>query len=91
LQRLTKAAEAFLAFEVFRAQMEKQKAQVWRFILVDDNRLCETCDEFRGELYELEDPEQLYEPFPDGEFLDNGTFACNIHPNCRCTCVREEE
>jgi hypothetical protein len=60
----------------------------WVFTSVDDNRLCEQCDEFRGESYELEDPGELEEAFPFGEQVDSATFACNIHPNCRCIMER---
>jgi hypothetical protein len=60
----------------------------WVFTLVDDGKLCESCDEFRGEEATVEDPTELQEAFPYGEQVDAVTFACNIHPNCRCIMER---
>jgi hypothetical protein len=50
----------------------------------------EQCDEFRGEAYQIEDQSELEESFPYGEQLDSNTFACNVHPNCRCIVERQE-
>lgn len=68
----------------------QRQTHTWVFTLVNDGKLCEQCDEFRGESYEVDDPSELEEAFPDGEQADLATFSCNIHPNCRCVVERVE-
>jgi hypothetical protein len=91
LLRQSDAQAAFAAFRVFYAQVvdQRPKTSTWKFFLVDDKRLCESCDEFRGELHELENDDDLYELFPYGDFIDNDVFQCLIHPNCRCIVERQ--
>jgi hypothetical protein len=99
LQRLTRVAqalEAFAAFNGFQAAQAaivdpRVKYSVWRFVLVSDDKLCESCLQFQGDEYELEDPDDLLGMFEYGEFLDLETFAPNVHPNCRCLIVKVED
>lgn len=82
-------AAAYYSHYAQLAPLQGSTKHSWIFILVDDRKLCEQCDEFRGESYEVEDPSELEEAFPYGEALDEETFACNVHPNCRCMVVKE--
>jgi uncharacterized protein with gpF-like domain len=93
LLKQAEALEAFRAFQAFQAAVvsPRVKYSVWRFIIVDDKRTCEECAEYDDDVYELEDPNDLYGMFPYGEFTDDDTFAPNAHPNCRCMIVKEEE
>jgi len=90
LQRLSDAFEAFQAFQAAIVD-PRVKYSVWRFHVVSDTRLCDDCEKFGGDLYELADPDDLYGMFEYGEFLDVETFAPTVHPNCRCIVVKEEE
>jgi len=88
LSRYAEAA-AYYSHYAQLAPLQSSAKQSWTFILVDDGKLCEQCDEFRGESYEVEDPSELEEAFPYGEVVDEETFACNVHKNCRCMVVKE--
>jgi hypothetical protein len=81
-------ASAHISHYAQLAPLQRPVTHTWVFTLVDDRKLCESCDEFRGESYEIEDPSELEEAFPYGEQVDAATFACNIHPNCRCVVER---
>jgi hypothetical protein len=83
-------AAAFYSHYAQLPPLQNSAKQSWIFILVDDGKLCEQCDEFRGEAYQIEDQSELEEAFPYGEQLDKETFSCNIHPNCRCIVERQE-
>ena len=65
---------------------------VWRYEtegLAPSPNLCFNCDDLKGDLYELEDPDELLDMFPWGEWLDEDSFAVNLHPNCHCLVVRD--
>lgn len=87
LSRYAEAA-AYYSHYAQLAPLQKPVTHTWVFTLVNDRKLCESCDEFRGESYEIEDPSELEEAFLFGEQADLATFACNIHPNCRCVVER---
>jgi uncharacterized protein with gpF-like domain len=93
LLRQADALEAFKAFVAFEAAViaPRVKYSVWRFIPVLDDRTCESCIEYEDDVYELEDPDDLLGMFRYGEFTDDDTFAPNVHPNCRCMIVKEED
>lgn len=67
------------------------KYSAWRFVVVDDNKLCEGCTKHAGDFYELADPDDFYDMFEYGEWVNDDTFAPNVHPNCRCIIVKEED
>lgn len=89
LSSFAKASAYYAAYAQLQP-LQKPITHTWVFTSVDDNRLCESCDEFRGESYEIEDDDltPLEEAFPYGEQADVATFSCNIHPNCRCVAER---
>ena len=67
---------------------------VWRYVteaLAPSPNLCEDCDDRAGDTFELEDPDDLLDMFEYGEWLDDDTFSPNIHPNCHCLVVRQED
>lgn len=79
------------AFKAFLAQNEKPKIHVWRFYLVGDSKTCNQCSEFKDEVYQLENEDDLLEFFPYGSFAKEDLFECNIHPNCRCIVEMDKE
>lgn len=81
-------ASAYYSSYAQLAPLESPVTHTWVFTSANDSKLCDQCDGFRGESYELEDPSELEEAFPYGEQVDSATFACNIHPNCRCVMER---
>ncbi len=65
---------------------------VWRFVteaLAPSPNICHDCDSRSGDLFELEDPDELFDIFKYGEWLDDDTFSVNIHPHCHCLIVRD--
>lgn len=65
---------------------------VWHYVaegLAPSPNMCEDCAGRDGDLFELEDPDELLDMFEYGEWLDEDTFAVNIHPNCHCLIVRD--
>jgi hypothetical protein len=67
---------------------------VWRYsteALAPSPNLCVDCEDRAGDTFELEDPDDLLDMFEYGEWLDDDTFSPNIHPNCRCLVVRQED
>jgi len=64
------------------------EAQLWRFRAVGDERTCKDCMKYDGKVFHVEDPSELEDKFPYGEFEDAHTFRPNIHPNCRCIIKR---
>ena len=67
---------------------------VWRYEtegLAPSPNLCLNCDDHSSDLYELEDPDDLLDMFPWGEWLDDDSFAVNLHPNCHCLIVRDHD
>ena len=66
---------------------------VWRYVtegLAPSPNLCHNCDDHQNDTYELKDPDELLDMFPWGEWLDDDTFAVNLHPNCHCLVVRDQ-
>lgn len=53
-----------------------------------DAKVCDDCDFYKGDEYELEDPHDLEMMFPYGYFIDSFTYAPMIHPNDRCRIER---
>ena len=64
------------------------KFSTWRFYNSKNPNTCHKCETYDGDEYELEDPDDLQDIFPFGEFVADDTFACNVHPNCGCFCVK---
>ena len=64
------------------------KFSTWRFYNSKNPNTCLKCEDYDGDEYELEDPDDLLSIFPCGEFVADDTFACNVHPNCGCFCVK---
>ena len=67
---------------------------IWRYVtegLAPSPNLCHNCNDNKTETYELEDPDELLDMFPWGEWLDDDTFAVNLHPNCHCLVVRDQD
>jgi hypothetical protein len=67
---------------------------IWRYetqALAPSPNICVECDNHNSEVFELSDPDDLLEKFPYGEWLDNDTFAVNIHPHCHCLIVRDHD
>ena len=59
--------------------------------LAPSPNLCHNCDNHQNDTYELTDPDELLDMFPWGEWLDDDTFAVNLHPNCHCLVVRDQD
>ena len=57
------------------------KFSTWRFYNSKNPNTCLKCEDYDGDEYELEDPDDLLDIFPWGEFVADDTFACNVHPN----------
>jgi hypothetical protein len=67
---------------------------VWRYVtegLAPSPNLCHNCDNHQNDTYELTDPDELLDMFPWGEWLDDDTFAVNLHPNCHCIVKRDQD
>ncbi len=64
------------------------KFSTWRFYNSKNPNTRLKCEDYDGDEYELEDPDDLLSIFPWGEFVADDTFACNVHPNCGCFCVK---
>jgi hypothetical protein len=67
------------------------KFSTWLFINSGNPNTCKKCDNYSGDTYELEDPDDLLDIFPYGIFVADDTFACNVHPNCLCYCVKQSD
>ena len=67
------------------------KFSTWRFHNSKNPNTCVKCEDYDGDEYELEDPDDLLSIFPYGEFVADDTFACNVHPNCGCFCVKPSD
>jgi len=67
------------------------KFSTWRFYNSKNPNTCHKCENYDGDEYELEDPDDLQDIFPFGEFVADDTFACNVHPNCLCYCVKQSD
>ena len=91
MQSLSNALEALRAVRVFKAisDPEQQEAPIttWAFVVTGD-KTCKECEKYKDDTYELEDPEDLLGMFDYGEWIDEDTFAPNIHPNCECTIIK---
>ena len=64
------------------------KSSTWCFHNSQSPNTCVKCEGYDGDEYELEDPDDLQSIFPWGEFVAEDTFACNVHPNCGCFCIK---
>ncbi len=53
-----------------------------------DAKVCDDCQSYYKDEYELEDPNDLLLMYPDGYFEDEFTFIPMIHPNDRCKIER---
>ncbi len=53
-----------------------------------DAKVCDACDMYKGDEYELVDPKDLELMFPEGYFIDDLQYAPMIHPNDRCKIER---
>ena len=89
MQSLSDALQALRIVKVFQAQTTQPEPKVttWAFIVTGD-KTCEECQKYKDDTYELEDPDDLLGMFDYGEWVDEDTFAPNIHPNCECIIVR---
>ncbi len=67
------------------------KFSTWLFVNSGNPNTCKKCDDYSGDEYELEDPDDLLDIFPYGVFVADDTFACNVHPNCACHCVKQSD
>lgn len=66
---------------------------VWQYYteaLAPSPNLCKICGPRNGDLYELEDPDDLLFIFPYGEWVDDDTFQVNQHPHCLCLVKRKK-
>ena len=87
--------EALQAFLAVLAVEERKitvpvsiKYSVWHWFTMFDAKVCDDCDNYKGDEYELEDPNDLLLMFPYGYFKDEFIFAPMIHPHDRCTIER---
>ena len=87
------AVNAVIAVESFEAAVVNPniKFSTWRFYNSKNPKTCEKCEDYDGDEYELEDPGDLLSIFPWGKFVADDTFACNVHPNCTCYCVKQSD
>ena len=67
------------------------KFSTWLFVNSGNPNTCKKCDDYTGDEYELEDPDDLMDIFPYGVFVAEDTFAFNVHPNCTCYCVKQSD
>jgi hypothetical protein len=91
---LPRYSDALLACEVFRAfkaatagEEQESPTTTWAFVVTGD-KTCEECQKYKDDTYELENPDDLLGMFDYGEWIDEDTFAPNIHVNCECTIIR---
>ena len=105
--QLLEAALAFQAAEALSAAQQahsplvkaaivdlKIRYTVWRYeveALSPSPNICKTCENRKDDYYELDDPDDLLDMFPYGEWLDEDTFAVNQHPYCRCIVTRDHD
>ena len=77
------AVDAVIVVRSFEAAVVDPtiKFSTWLFVNSGNPNTCEKCDDYSGDTYELEDPDDLRDIFPWGEFVADDTFACNVHPN----------
>lgn len=59
----------------------------WLFHDSGSQNTCIVCESKDGDVYKLEDPNDLLTLFPYGAWVADDTFACNIHPHCGCFCT----
>lgn len=64
------------------------KYSVWKWLTMFDASVCDRCDAYSRDEYELENPGDLELMFPYGYFIDDFAFAPMIHPNDRCRIER---
>jgi hypothetical protein len=88
--------EAFSAVRAVRAVEAavvnpNVKYSTWRFYNSKNPNTCVKCEDYDGDEYGLEDPDDLLSIFPWGKFVADDTFACNVHPNCGCFCIKESD
>jgi hypothetical protein len=90
---LSDALNALRVVKVFQAQTEHRQPEpettTWNFIVTGD-KTCEECQKYKDDAYELENADDLLGMFYYGEWIDEDTFAPNIHPNCECTIIRSD-
>jgi len=88
------AVNVVRAVKIFEAAVVNPAVRFsrWRFVNSGNPNTCVKCEDYAshgGDVYELEDPDDLYDIFPYGVFVADDTFACNVHPNCACYCYNE--
>lgn len=94
--QLLETYRAFQAILALKAAVVNPavKFTVWRYeieALSPSPNICKVCHGLEGDFYELEDPDDLLDMFPYGEWLDDDNFAVNQHPYCRCMVVRDHD
>ncbi len=94
--QVASALKAFENLAGFKAAIVNPavKYTVWRYVvegLAPSPNICRLCYNRRTDLYELQDPDELRDMFPYGEWLDDDNFAVNQHPYCRCIVVRDHD
>ena len=87
------AVNAVMAVKSFQAAVVNAniKFSTWLFVNSGNPNTCKKCDDYSGDEYELEDPDDLLDIFPYGVFVADDTFACNVHPNCACYCIKQSD
>ena len=93
LEIYQEAVIAVIAVKSFEAAVVDPniKFSTWRFYNSKNPNTCAKCEDYDGDEYELDDPDDLTDIFPVGEFVADDTFACNVHPNCACYCVKQSD
>ena len=76
-----------MAFRAFIAQ----RLQSWLYVTSGSDRVCDECDGYDGEVFEVESESELLDMFEYGEFVDADTFQPNVHPNCMCVLKKISE
>ena len=87
------AVNAVIAVKSLQAAVVNPRIKFsnWLFVNSGNPNTCKKCNDYSGDIYELEDPDDLLEIFPYGVFVSDDTFACNVHPNCLCYCVKQSD
>jgi hypothetical protein len=89
LLQALRAVTATLAVEESRVYSPVPvKFSVWHWFTMFDAKVCDDCDYYKGDEYELVDPNDLLLMFPYGYFEDEYTFRPIVHPNDRCKIER---
>lgn len=68
--------------EVYRTRTFFSKFDLWRYVPVFDEKLCDRCREYA--MTQFFKGTELRKEFPYLTIRDEDTINAKVHPNCRC-------